>query len=44
MKTNVAKMNKFQNNLIIKELSKKYQTSNGKDDYVALKPFSLAIQ
>lgn len=43
MKSNVAKMSRHENNLVIRELSKKYATSNGKDDYVALKPFSLAI-
>lgn len=31
-------------NLIIKNLSKKYMTSNGKEDYTALKPFNLAIE
>lgn len=43
MKKSISKMPINSHNLIIKELSKKYQTSNGREDYIALKPLSLAI-
>lgn len=31
-------------NLVIKDLSKKYTTTNGREEYTALKPFSLWIE
>lgn len=29
--------------LIIKDLCKKYETTNGKNDYIALKPFTFSL-
>lgn len=44
MKKQVMELGISDKNLVIKELMKKYETSNGKNDYIALKPFSFALE
>ena len=44
MRSQIDSMGNMEKLLMTKNLMKKYETSNGKDDYVALKPLSIAIE